>query len=79
MSSKLGLQLKPGSGSAAEEGFGSTRSQVRILSPRLTFQGLAKDSGLDRGWTAAALLGLGQGCSGLDNPMQFVLKLLGVE
>ncbi len=30
-------------------GFGSTRSQVRILSPRLTFQGLAEGDGRDLG------------------------------
>jgi DNA primase len=41
-----------------KQSFGSTRSQVRILSPRLTFQGSAKRGGLKTGskLTAAAVL-----------------------
>ena len=49
MTLKLGSQLKFGSGSGAEEGFGSTRSQVRILSPRLTFHRLAFKGGPQKG------------------------------
>ena len=47
--------------------FGSTRSQVRILSPRLTFQGLAKGEGRDLGRDSQSLRAPWPGL--LDEPL----------
>ena len=72
MTPKLGSQLKSSSGSGADEGFGSTRSQVRILSPRLVtarvlgntgnpFFLSARESAREQGASGLALLTCGHG------------------